>query len=93
MRVLGPGRWSPDKVGGREGGKEGGRKFLRVWGIGQSRQEEVGEENAGGDEDPAGQLDNLDIQLGRQLKFQVQVPQTSAIPLPPWRFWPYLHTS
>lgn len=56
------------------------REFLRVWGIGQSRQEEVGGENAG-DEDPAGQLDNSDIQLGKELKFQVQVPQTSAIPL------------
>lgn len=58
----GAGRWSPDKARGREGRE---REFLRVWSVGQSRQEEMEGGGNAGDEDPAGQLDNSDIQLGR----------------------------
>lgn len=60
MRVLG---------GGAQIKLEGGRvregEFLRVWRVGQSRQEEMEGGGNAGDEDPAGQLDNWDIQLGR----------------------------
>lgn len=81
VRVLGPGRWRPESVRARDGVSEGLRDWQKPAG-GRG-----GREHHRSGEGRAGQLDDSAAQLGGELRLQVRVSQTSAIPLLPSRIW------